>query len=87
MSATQPITCRDMIEFLADYLDRELPEDQQVRFARHLAVCAPCRAYLESYRETIRLSKAAGTADDRLLEAAPDQLIAAILAARRRSNG
>lgn len=63
MSTTHPdkpyITCREVLDFLMAYLDGELTPEQLHEFERHLRVCPSCVNYLESYKETIRLGKAA----------------------------
>ena len=50
-----PLTCRDLIGLLLDYLEATLDEDTVALFERHLADCAPCRAYLRTYDRTRRL--------------------------------
>ena len=52
--------CRDAIDVLADYLDGTMPRDLAAELERHLADCAPCRAYLATYRKTRELGAAAG---------------------------
>jgi len=49
------LTCREVIARLADYVDAALDLLMHARVAVHLAVCAECRAYLETYRRTIAL--------------------------------
>ena len=49
------ITCRQLIEFIADYLDGDLDAVSRADFERHLPRCPSCQAYLQSYRETITL--------------------------------
>jgi anti-sigma factor RsiW len=83
MSA-RTLSCRELIEFLADYLDAALPPAQQAAFEAHLALCPDCVDYLASYRETIRLGKLAFSPDPELPEDVPAELIDAILAARER---
>ena len=51
--------CRDAIDVLADYLDGTMPPDLAAELERHLADCAPCRAYLATYRKTQELGAAA----------------------------
>ena len=51
--------CRDAIDVLADYLDGTMPPDVAAELERHLADCAPCRAYLATYRKTRALGMAA----------------------------
>lgn len=53
------ITCRQLIDFIYDYLDGTLPTDEQHEFERHLAVCPSCVHYLNTYRQTMRISKQA----------------------------
>jgi len=81
------ITCREFVEFLADYLAGELSPTSQAEFEFHLSDCPDCTLYLKSYEETIRLGKEAFTD----LEApvpteVPKELLQGILAARRRGN-
>ncbi len=79
------ITCRYVNDFLMDYVHGELPERERLEFEKHMAVCPPCLAYLESYKQTIRLGKAACTAPDAPVPAEiPDELVKAILAARHK---
>jgi anti-sigma factor RsiW len=77
------ITCRELYEFLIDYVSGELPIAQRTEFERHLAVCPSCVAYLENYENTIALGKAAA-ADDQSTTELPEELLAAILATRGR---
>jgi anti-sigma factor RsiW len=45
------MNCRELIEVLADYLDGVVLPDGVAELERHLADCAPCRAYLATYRK------------------------------------
>ena len=79
------LTCRECIEFLMDYLDDALSTEARLTFERHLAACANCVRYLESYKTTTKVCKKAfderaGEGDG--LAAVPEELIQAILAAR-----
>jgi anti-sigma factor RsiW len=74
------ITCRELITFLGDYLEGELPPEKNHEFQRHLAVCPSCRAYIATYQETIRMARAAMTAPELRIEDVPEDLIKAILA-------
>lgn len=79
------LTCRELIEFLAAYVDGELAAEERARFDAHLALCPHCVDYLHGYRESIRLGKAALADPDAIAEEAPEELIDAILASRTRS--
>jgi len=57
------VTCREAIDVLADYLDGTMLPDVAAELERHLADCAPCRAYLATYRKTRELGTAAGRAE------------------------
>lgn len=73
------MTCRDFADFLADFIDDALPAPVRRRFEAHLAECPDCVAYLQQYRDTIRLTAHAG--DDAALPM-PDELVRAIVLAR-----
>ena len=84
---TQHITCREFIEFLADYLAGDLPPASQAEFEFHLSDCPDCALYLKSYEETIRLGKAVCSDLNAPLPAdVPEELMQGILAARRRER-
>jgi anti-sigma factor RsiW len=78
------MTCRDVASFLMNYLDGELAEEPRRVFDEHLAECPDCVRYIERYREAIRLAKAA-VVDDAECDA-PESLVTAILAARRKGS-
>jgi predicted anti-sigma-YlaC factor YlaD len=52
------VTCKQVDEFLDDYLSGELPRATRMSFQVHLLVCSQCRKYLDSYRKTIALERA-----------------------------
>lgn len=77
------MTCRDALDFLADYLDGRLPLRQRISFGFHLFLCQNCRDYLDGYRKTIQVSRAAfAEPTEALREPLPKELIQAILATR-----
>jgi anti-sigma factor RsiW len=78
------VTCRELIDFLGEYFDGELPRDVRLRFDEHLAACPECSAYLETYRATVRFAKDALRLDDPVAEEVPDDLVKAIRSARRK---
>lgn len=78
------MTCREFAAFMMDYLSDELSPASQAQFDRHLSLCANCRNYLTSYKETVKLGKRAFTDEDAALPAdVPEELVKAILVARR----
>lgn len=74
--------CREFVEFLMAYLDGDLAEETRSLFDEHMRECPSCVSYLETYSETIRLGRLACDDDAAPLDA-PEDLVAAILAARR----
>jgi anti-sigma factor RsiW len=84
MSARPYITCRELIDFIADYLEGALTQHQASDFTRHLGICPSCRAYLATYEVTIRAGKETLRYDDSANEDAPEDLIQAILKIRDR---
>ncbi len=78
------MTCQELIGFLMDYVDGELPPREQHRFERHLGLCDDCTAYVASYRETVRLGKMICRPGKQELPGdIPEDLVLAILEARR----
>ena len=78
------ITCRELVAFIAEYLDDALPASERREFEAHLRVCERCVVYLGSYRRTIDLGKVALTdADAPAPPDVPEELVQAILRARR----
>jgi anti-sigma factor RsiW len=76
------MTCEEVAEFLLDYLEHQLTEEQRGIFEHHVSVCPDCQHYIESYRKTIHLAKSAETQiSDR--NEIPEGLVQAILRARR----
>ncbi len=78
------MTCRELADFLMDYLDGDLPPDVRLVFDQHLSVCPNCVAYVKTYRTTIELGQRAFD-EDPVDPAAgvPPELVRAILAARK----
>jgi anti-sigma factor RsiW len=50
------VTCKDFVEdLLVDYLEHTLSPEVAADLERHLAVCPPCVAYLNTYKRTREL--------------------------------
>ena len=81
------MTCRELSEFLMEYVSGELPPDQRQAFAEHLEACPECVTYLKSYEDTVKLGKAAfRSPNERVPDEVPEELVQAVLAARRKRN-
>ena len=76
------MNCRDLSDFLGDYLAGELPEGVSSEFELHVARCGNCHTYLVQYRETIQLGRRAAidTCD------VPEELVQAIIASLKAAD-
>jgi anti-sigma factor RsiW len=86
MSARDQLTCRDFVEVIMAFLDGELDAEQGRLFDAHLAECPDCDHYLDSYKTTVALGKSIcdpADADDPVPADVPEELVQAVLAARR----
>jgi len=77
------MTCRELTEFLEHYLAGELPAPVLRVFDHHLTLCVNCVRYVSQYRDTIASGRSAfADLDVPVPDDVPDDLVAAILAAR-----
>lgn len=80
------LPCRDFVQFLDDYFEGVLPAAERREFDKHMELCPPCVDYLRSYERTIDLGRRACEGGP-VPEGVPDELVEAILAARRAECG
>jgi len=79
------MTCREFAEFLDAYFAGALAPAELAEFRRHVALCPACVAYLDSYGKTIDLCHRLGQQQREVPADVPEELVRAILAARKRS--
>jgi anti-sigma factor RsiW len=48
-----PLTCRELVTIVTDYLEGSLTPEDRARFEAHIAGCPGCTIYLEQMRQTI----------------------------------
>jgi anti-sigma factor RsiW len=78
------VTCRELADFIREYLDGELPARVLAAFERHLSVCPNCCTYLAQYQATVAAGREAFADDEAAVPAeVPEELVQAILASRR----
>jgi anti-sigma factor RsiW len=77
------MTCRDIIEFLTEYEAGMVTAEERAVFEAHLAICPPCVAYLRTYQATVQFGTAALGGAEEATDPVPEELVAAILAARK----
>ena len=76
--------CRELAEFLFDYVSGDLPDERREHFEFHLNKCGKCHQYLMQYEMTIKARKiACGDMSDELPANIPEELVKAVLAARK----
>ena len=71
---TPPLTCRELVQLITDYLEGGLSRRDRRRFERHLRGCDGCTTYVEQMRDTVRLAGAVGEGD--LTPQVRDELLA-----------
>ncbi len=54
MSATEELTCDELVEVVTQYLEGTMRPGERDVFDEHLYICAGCRIYLDQMRQTIR---------------------------------
>lgn len=79
------MTCRELTDFILDYLSGELAPPTRATFEEHLAVCEDCVRYLDNYQQAVALGSRAFDDSSVVPPDVPERLIQAILAARRSS--
>lgn len=78
------MTCREFADFIMDYLAGELPADAREPFERHLSRCHNCHEYIAQYKGTIQAGRLAfQNPDDEVPAEVPEDLVKAVLAARK----
>ncbi len=76
--------CRELADFLMDYVSGELPEENRAHFELHLSRCRNCHEYLAQYESTVKAGRiACGEMSDELPDNIPEDLVKAVLAARK----
>lgn len=79
----EPLTsCKILIDFLDDDVEERLTATERGRFEGHLADCPACIRYLDGYRGTLRALAIVARGTETLPPDVPEELVAAILAAR-----
>ena len=53
------INCQQLVDFCFDYIEGDLPTEEQALFQRHLAQCPECVCFFETYRRTPEVSREA----------------------------
>ncbi len=54
------MNCEQVIQYLSDYIDRDLSEELTAEASEHLATCRNCHVVLDTTRQTILLYRENG---------------------------
>jgi anti-sigma factor RsiW len=76
------LTCKQVVDYLSDYVEGRLSAAEVARLDEHLAVCPQCIDYLESFKATLAACHSLTAAEFASLPPMPKDLVKAILAAR-----
>lgn len=79
------ISCKEICQFLCDYVDHELPAAQRESFLQHMRDCPPCAEYLRQYEGTIKACKRCMCPGHAKPPPPPDDLVNAIMKAMGKS--
>lgn len=81
------ITCREFNDFIMEYVEGTLTEDQKTLFNRHMRVCPMCRNFLKTYIATYKAKGDIFPYEDiDVPDVIPQDLIDAILEVKQSKN-
>ncbi len=72
------LSCKQLDEFLVDFLDGELPFATRLSMQMHLGLCRPCREFVSQYQRAIELGREAFVGQGEFADV-PEALVQAVL--------
>ncbi len=72
------LTCKQLDDFLVDFLDGNLPFRQKLSMHMHLGLCKECRDYVRDYERAVALGRKACSQQEEVTEV-PEALVQAVL--------
>jgi anti-sigma factor RsiW len=54
------MTCEELLQYLSDYIDRDLDEELTAAARAHLSTCQSCKVVLDTTQQTIALFREQG---------------------------
>lgn len=57
------VTCRHCVDHLLDYLEGQLPPEEEKAMEEHISACPPCIDFVEQYRGSSTLCRRAVPAE------------------------
>ena len=52
-----PLSCKEVTALMMEYLNVTISSDVALAFEAHLAVCPDCKAFLNTYKKTVELTR------------------------------
>lgn len=81
------LTCKEVEDFLIDYVDGEMNFVTRLQFRMHIGMCRDCNRYLKAYINAIHMEKQIFEhPDDEAIGNVPDEILNAILSASSNKN-
>jgi anti-sigma factor RsiW len=74
MTDVLSLSCQELVELVTDYLEGALEPGELARFEAHIARCGGCTAYLQQFRQVIRVTGTLQSED--LTRKAEEELLA-----------
>jgi len=53
---THEISCKELVDLVADYMEEALSDDARAQFEQHLSECGYCSAYIQQMHVTVKLT-------------------------------
>jgi len=75
------MTCRELTEFLSDYLAGDLPDQTTRTFEFHMRLCGACREFIVQFRQTVEAAGHCAEDPATIRTALPEEVVRAIMAA------
>lgn len=54
---TSPLSCKEVTALIMEYLNGSINRDVALAFEAHLAECPDCKAFLNTYKKTVELTR------------------------------
>ncbi|MEP6987763.1 MAG: zf-HC2 domain-containing protein [Chloroflexota bacterium] len=70
---THEISCKQLVDLVADYLEEAIPDEARAQFEQHLSECGYCSAYVQQLQVTVTLTKK--LSENELDKPAPKELL------------
>ena len=70
---THEISCKELVDLVADYMEETLSDDARAHFEQHLSECGYCTNYVRQMKLTVQLTQKASEPEAET--PAPDELL------------